>query len=213
MNLTSHLLGLALMGAEWVLWLLVGLSIISLAVIVERIIFYYRHQDDLEALTDEVRRLVASGKPDEARVRLATHRHPAAVVVSAGLKEIARGPEAVAEAMHSAKARARLVMERNLAILGTLGSNAPFIGLFGTVIGIIKAFHDLATSSAKGPAVVMGSLSEALVATAVGLLVAIPAVLAYNYFQRQVRSFMLGTDGMAHSLLVELHATRPAGVQ
>jgi len=205
MNLTTHLLGLALVGAEWVLWLLVALSIISVTIIVERMLFYRTQSGDLDSLGEEVRNLVASGKPDEARVILAGHRHFAAHVVSAGLKEVGRGPEAVSEAMLSAKARCRRALEANLAVLGTLGSNAPFIGLFGTVIGIIKAFHDLATTTGRGPAVVMGSLSEALVATAVGLLVAIPAVLSYNYFQRKVRGLLLASDEMAHLVMAQVH--------
>lgn len=205
MNLTEQLLGMALMGAEWVLWLLLGLSVVSFAIIVERLLYFYTQSADLESLGDEVRKLCAAGHPEEARVRLAADKHVAAGVVSSGLREWSRGPDAVSEAMQSAKARSRLLLERNLAVLGTLGSNAPFIGLFGTVIGIIKAFHDLAGAQSKGPAVVMGSLSEALVATAVGLMVAIPAVLFYNYFQRRVRAFLLGTDSMAHLVLAELH--------
>jgi biopolymer transport protein ExbB len=211
MNLTGHLLGMALIGAEWVLWLLVSLSIVSVAIIVERLLFYRAQSGDLDSLGDEVRELVASGKPDEARVLLASQRHLAALVVSTGLREVNRGPAAVAEAMLSAKAKARIMLERNLAVLGTLGANAPFIGLFGTVIGIIKAFHDLATAKGGGPAVVMGSLSEALVATAVGLLVAIPAVLSYNYFQRRVRGLLLATDQMAHHVMAQLHAEIPRG--
>jgi biopolymer transport protein ExbB/TolQ len=210
MNLTSQMLGMALMGAEWVLWLLVGLSVVSFAIIVERAIFFYSQRGDLENLGDEIRDLVAAGQPDEARVRLAKHRHLAAHIISAGLKEFSHGPAAVSEAMLGAKARARMALEKNLAVLGTLGSNAPFIGLFGTVIGIIKAFHDLSTAAAKGPTVVMGSLSEALVATAVGLMVAIPAVLFFNYFQRRVRGLMLATDGVVHSIMAELHQERPA---
>ena len=205
MNLTEQLLGMALMGAEWVLWLLLALSVVSFAIIVERMLYFHSQGADLESLGEEVRKLCAAGHPEEARVRLAADKHVAAAVVSSGLRDWMRGPEAVAESMSAAKARARLALERNLAVLGTLGSNAPFIGLFGTVIGIIKAFHDLANAQAKGPAVVMGSLSEALVATAVGLMVAIPAVLFYNYFQRRVRAFMLGTDSMAHLVLAELH--------
>lgn len=207
MSLTEQLLGMALMGAEWVLWLLICLSVISFAIIVERFIFFFSQGADLDALGEEVRKMCAIGHPEEARVRLASQKHLAANVVSAGLREWNRGPEAVREAMQSEKARVRLKLERNLAVLGTLGSNSPFIGLFGTVIGIIKAFHDLASAQAKGPAVVMGSLSEALVATAVGLMVAIPAVLFYNYFQRRVRAHLLGTDAMAHLVLAELHGT------
>jgi biopolymer transport protein ExbB len=108
--------------------------------------------------------------------------------------------------MAGAKARERHRLERNLAFLGTLGSNAPFIGLFGTVIGIIKAFHDLAKNQAGGVTVVMAGISEALVATAVGLLVAIPAVVAFNYFNRRVRTKMTEVDWMAHLALAELEA-------
>ena len=84
----------------------------------------------------------------------------------------------------------RQKLDQGLVVLGTLGNNAPFIGLFGTVIGIIKAFHDLASAPQGGPSVVMSGISEALVATAVGLMVAIPAVIAYNTFQRIVKSHM-----------------------
>lgn len=211
MNLTEQLLGMALMGAEWVLWLLLALSVVSFAIIVERMLYYQSQSADLDTLGDEVRKLCAAGHPEEARVRLAADKHVAASVVSSGLREWSRGPEAVSEAMSAAKAKSRLLLERNLAILGTLGSNSPFIGLFGTVIGIIKAFHDLAGAQNKGPAVVMGSLSEALVATAVGLMVAIPAVLFYNYFQRRVRAFLLGTDAMSHLVLAELHGSLSVG--
>ena len=96
--------------------------------------------------------------------------------------------------MASAKSRERLALEKRLGILGTLGNNAPFIGLFGTVLGIIKAFADLAQN--QGPAGRRWScagISEALVATAVGLLVAIPAVIAYNIFQGRVRRTMSGS--------------------
>jgi biopolymer transport protein ExbB len=112
--------------------------------------------------------------------------------------------DALAGAMQGAKAREKLRLERNLAFLGTLGANAPFIGLFGTVLGIIKAFHDLAGSQSGGPAIVMAGISEALVATAVGLLVAIPAVVAFNYFNRRVRAKMSEVDWIAQLALIEL---------
>jgi biopolymer transport protein ExbB/TolQ len=110
----------------------------------------------------------------------------------------------VSEAMAGAKTRGRLVLRRNLSFLGTLGSNAPFIGLFGTVLGVIKAFHDLAAKKGQGPEAVMGSLSEALIATAVGLLVAIPAVVAFNYFQGRVRTRVAQAEALAHDLLSDL---------
>src|SRR5262249_34272273 len=109
-------------------------------------------------------------------------------------------------AMEGAKARERLRFERHLAYLATLGSNAPFIGLFGTVLGIIKAFHDLAGNQAGGPSAVMSGVSEALVATAIGLMVAIPAVVAFNYFNRRVRNKMTDVDWAAEVALARLRA-------
>ena len=103
--------------------------------------------------------------------------------------------------MAGAKARLRIDLERNLGILGTLGNNAPFIGLFGTVLGIIKAFADLSRNQAGGAGAVMSGISEALVATAVGLMVAIPAVMAFNFFQARVRKSMARVDAMAHLVL------------
>lgn len=85
-------------------------------------------------------------------------------------------------------------LERSLGFLATVGSNAPYIGLFGTVLGIMKSFHDLAQSSGAGQTSVMSGISAALIATAAGLMVAIPCVLAFNYFQKQVKSIMSGID-------------------
>src|SRR5213075_466177 len=101
-----------------------------------------------------------------------------AAVVREAIDSVAKGPDAVEEIIAAAVAREKPQYERFLSFLGTLGANAPFIGLFGTVLGIIKAFHDLGQTGAKGSAIqqtVMAGISEALVATAVGLAVAIPA--------------------------------------
>ncbi len=96
----------------------------------------------------------------------------------------------------------KLDLEKNLSFLGTVGSNAPFIGLFGTVLGIIKAFHDLGGKmESAGAQTISSGISEALVATAVGLLVAIPAVVFYNYFQRKIKTIMGRADSLSTFLL------------
>ena len=95
------------------------------------------------------------------------------------------------------KSRERLTLERNLGVLGTLGNNAPFIGLFGTVLGIIRAFADLAKNQTGGAGPVMTGISEALVATAVGLMAAIPALMAYNFFQGQLKQWQTELDDFA----------------
>src|SRR5208283_4247536 len=117
------------------------------------------------------------------------------------------------KAIGGALALERTRMERGLAFLGTLGNNAPFVGLLGTVIGIIEAFEVLgrtegagATGGALAPQAIMGSISEALVATAVGLAVAIPAVAAFNYFQRRIQSTLANTEALSKVLLAHLNA-------
>jgi len=185
MDLSARFLSLALGGAGWVLWLLIALSVISLAIALERLWYFRTHRVQKATLLADMQALL--------RERASIDRE--------GLAP----PRAdIAAAAEGAKAREKLRLERNLAFLATLGSNAPFVGLFGTVLGIIKAFHDLAGSQAGGPSVVMAGISEALVATAVGLMVAIPAVAAFNYFNRRVRAFMCKVDWAAHLAIAEL---------
>ena len=95
-------------------------------------------------------------------------------------------------------------MDRGLAVLATVGSNAPFVGLFGTVLGIIQSFHDLAVNTAEASEAVMGGISEALVATAVGLMVAIPAVVLYNTFLRWTRARVARVESLASIVLSRL---------
>ena len=111
-------------------------------------------------------------------------------------------PEILNEAAQDAVIRAKIEWERSLPILATIGSNTPFLGLFGTVLGIIKAFHDLSKQAATGASsMVMAGVSEALVATAVGILVALPAVVAFNLFQRRVRSAVAEAEALKSYLV------------
>jgi biopolymer transport protein ExbB len=201
MRLTERILGFTLLGSEWVLWLLVVLSVLSVAVMVERGFYLSSRKLDFDALARELGQFLREADLGGARRALAGVRGPEARVAASGLEQFGRGSEAIAEAMASTKSRVRLDMERNLGVLGTLGNNAPFIGLFGTVLGIIRAFADLSRSQAGGAGVVMAGISEALVATAVGLMVAIPAVVAFNYFQGKVRRALGRVDAMAHLIL------------
>ena len=207
MNITTKFLSFTLLGAEWVLWLLIALSCVSLAIMIERAWFFFTHNFDAGTMGEQLKKLLRAGKISDARALVKGSTAIQALVVDAGLAEVERGPDAVGEAMLSAKARERLRLERNLAVLGTLGNNTPFIGLFGTVLGIIKASHDLTATQGGGGAAataVMSGVFEALVATAVGLMVAIPAVIGFNYFQRRVRATISGVDSLAHLVLSEL---------
>jgi biopolymer transport protein ExbB len=202
MHLTDRVLSFTLLGSEWVLWLLIGLSVLSVAVMVERAFFLSASgRFDFEAVGKDLLRFLRDGNVAGARRALANARGPESQVAVAGLEQVGRGSDAVSEAMASTKSRVRLDLERNLGVLGTLGNNAPFIGLFGTVLGIIKAFADLSRSQAGGAATVMSGISAALVATAVGLMVAIPAVIAFNFFQTKVRRTLGRVDAVAHLIL------------
>jgi biopolymer transport protein ExbB len=191
MDVSARFLTFALHGAGWVLWLLVALSVASVAIMLERFWYFRNHRLETSTLVSDMRALLQQG------------------AVRPGAPS---GTDEVAAALEGAKARERLRLERNLTFLATLGSNAPFIGLFGTVLGIIKAFHDLARNQAGGPSVVMAGISEALVATAVGLMVAIPAVVAFNYFSRRVKVNMSQVDWVAQLAINEVTATADAGV-
>jgi biopolymer transport protein ExbB len=212
-------------GAGWVLWLMLILSVVSLAIMLERAWLYWSIRDDITTLMRELGKLLRANDLAGARARLEKSPSAEAAVVVAGLVEADQGPDAAEEAMAGASALQRTKLEKRLAYLGTLGNNAPFIGLLGTVIGIVGAFeelgkpHPVAAAAAAGaaqtaavanqvaPQAVMTNIAEALVATAVGLLVAIPAVAAFNMFQRVVKTTLANTDALMHVLLAHLRAT------
>ncbi len=202
-------------GAEWVMWLMLGLSVISVAIMLERAWFYWSLRDDVAVLATELRALLRKNDLEGAKKRMERSPSAEAAVVVAGLEEADRGARAADEAMRGAAALQRLKLERRLAFLGTLGNNAPFIGLFGTVIGVVMAFEALgdekvvqgaaeAAANLGAPQQVMAAIAEALVATAVGLAVAIPAVAMYNVFQRQARAILANTEALSRVLLAHL---------
>lgn len=211
MRITERILAVTLVGSDWVLWLLLLLSVLSVTIMVERAIVISGRSPRLQDLGDRLLKLLAAGDVKGARELLGPPRSPEVRVALVGLGELPQGRVAAAEAMASARSHERLAMEKHLGILGTLGNNCPFIGLFGTVLGIIKAFADLARNQGGGAAVVMAGISEALVATAVGLMVAIPAVVAYNVFQGRVRRTLGRVDAMAHLILARSEDSSAAG--
>jgi len=196
-------------GAAWVLWLLFGLSFVSIAIVLERILVFRTKGTDLKALADKLDAHLGTGDLEAARGALRNDSSLCARVAEAGLKLAQRGPATAEKGMQSAMAVERSLLEARLAYLGTLGNNAPFIGLFGTVIGVILAFNELGQAQAgnggqMASQAVMGSISEALVATAVGIAVALPAVAAYNYFQRWMSTLMADAEALSNLVLAYL---------
>jgi biopolymer transport protein ExbB len=199
-------------GASPILYLMVALSVISVAIMLERSLFYFRVRENLQQLAAELAQLLGRGDVDAARALVTASKSPEAAIVAAGLSRLAHGPAAVEEAMAGASAVQRMRLERRLGFLGTLGSNAPFVGLLGTVIGIVQAFEQLQVAgvgNGSGGAMsgVMGAIAEALVATAIGLIVAIPAVAAFNAFQRRIKSILGNAEALRHIVLSHVKAT------
>lgn len=209
-DIGSHLLDLMLRaGSSWILYLLLGLSLAAVTIMLDRIWFYLQERPPKERLAAAVAELGKNG-PAAALAKLTGARSMEATVARACLSHAADGVGAVEERKAGAIEQERARYERRLAFLGTLGNNAPFIGLFGTVLGIIRSFHDLAGNSLQGTQAVMSGIAEALVATGVGLLVALPAVAAYNIFTRQVERAASASEVIAHEILALLKAV-PAG--
>ena len=204
-NIVEKLLGITLLGTEWILWLLIILSVVSVAIMIERALFFLKIRVDFQEFSNELTKALLRNDVDGTRRLCERSQSLESQVVLRGLEYQDRGPKAMRESMEGFLIGERQVLDRGMVVLGTLGNNAPFIGLFGTVIGIIMAFKSLSLNTAGGPAVVMAGISEALVATAVGLMVAIPAVIAFNAFNRIIKRHYANAEAVM-KLLLSHHA-------
>ena len=210
-------------GAQAVLWLLIGLSILSVAMIVERAWAFFKRRGDVDKLRSSLVEALRSGGFARAHAAMLGSRHPAAIVAARGLS-LARGAslpssKAAEEAMNAEIIAQKGLLESGLGLLATLGSNAPFVGLFGTVVGIVGAFDALGhgataglggAAAAQGSLQVMGAIGEALVATAVGIGVAIPAVASFNFFSRASKKILSGAEILQKEILAYLESREPS---
>lgn len=202
--LTNFLLEFTRIGAEWVLWLLVILSFVCVYIILERIVFLRKRDIDMQRLRVELNRALDEGDYEKAASLFEGSDALESRVVLFGLSHHERGPDGVEDLMAGALATEKVRYEKGLSFLGTIGANAPFIGLFGTVIGIVNAFDNLAEGSEEAARLVMAAIAEALVATGVGILVAIPAVMAYNFFKNRVKVRASQCELLGRSLISHL---------
>ncbi|MBI4386757.1 MAG: MotA/TolQ/ExbB proton channel family protein [Elusimicrobia bacterium] len=190
-----------------ILGILVGCSLLCVAMIIERWLYFRKVDVNPEAILLKIRHALTAGKTDEALSILGDpDGSPILLLIHSGIKNSQLPREQVTELMRACQMRQRAAMEKNLGVLGTLGNTAPFIGLLGTVLGIIQAFRDLATPQAQaaGASVVAVGIAEALVATAAGLVVAIPAVVFYNYFLKRVKHMLTEMEVVVTEMAVLL---------
>jgi biopolymer transport protein ExbB/TolQ len=209
-GLTDYFLDFARLGADWVMLLLIVLSILSVGVMIDRFLWFRGRDTDTDKFARELR---GAFERDELDRLIGKYKDSTVVPVRValrGVEERDRGAQAATEAMQAERVRWRRAGDQNLIVLGTLGNNVPFVGLFGTVLGVIKAFDKLTGHSADAEQLVVTELAKALTATAVGLIVAIPAVVAFNYFSRRLRVILAGADECAHGVLGAIYARAAA---
>lgn len=176
-------------------------SLLSLVFILERGLYYLLNLGNTEKFLRDLKPLIGKKDLPGALAYCSRHRGPMARIVHATIENHKESLESLTNLLSSLIKKEEVQLERYLGILGTLGNTAPFIGLLGTVIGIIKAFQSLSASGSGGPNVVAAGIAEALVATAAGLLVAIPAVIFYNYYVSRVRQTITDVEAAVEQVL------------
>ena len=184
------------------MYILLFCSFLSVTILVERIIYYRKRSRTkrLEFMT-RIKKALKSGNIKMAMEICKITYAPFSNVIYSGLELHDHHGKEVSNVMEREIAIETTKLERFTGIVGTIGNTAVYIGLFGTVLGIIRAFHDIAAAGAGGMSIVIGGVAEALVCTAMGLLVAVPAVIAFNYFTKRVGHFINDMELCASELI------------
>jgi biopolymer transport protein ExbB/TolQ len=209
-EIVQRLLDSRLLHTDWVLYFLLGIFVLGAIVVAWKIVYFIVNAVRSRALRVKVGELVRGGSLDSFVDDVKDLPGIEAGVLRQAMAFSANGPDVVEQQMDVELANSKQRMELGLTFLGTVGANAPFVGLYGTVGGIVKAFRDLSAETEAGLSSVIAGIAEALVATAVGLIVAIPAVVAYNYLQKQVKKTMISSQGVNKQVLFRLRAAEEA---
>jgi len=195
--LTDKIFAVAHVLDQAILYILIALSVLSVGLILERFFYLNRIFSDSSRMRLRLRAALQMNNLDEVELIAREVNTLEGRAVACGMRhQKEHGTKGLEEIFNSFSLSERPDLEKSLNVLATIGSNAPYIGLFGTVLGIMKAFQDLALSSDAGQQTVMAGISQALVATAAGLFVAIPATMAYNYFQKRVRGVLTNLEAV-----------------
>lgn len=214
MNIVDALLNIALVGSAWVLYLLLFLSVMSFGVMFERAWFFYKNsRGGGESLRAGLLAAIRGNDAEQAERVLRGSKTIEGEIVATALVFREGGASAFKDALDAEIVNARPRLEAGMNFLGTVGNNAPFIGLFGTVIGVIVAFHELGKAGAQagGMGNVMSGIAEALVATGVGIFVALPGVVAYNMSQKRIGEIEGTANSLGHLVAAWLETRHQGG--
>jgi biopolymer transport protein ExbB len=184
-------------GGSPIFLVLIGCSVVALAVAIERAWYYWKRAGDPDKTMKDTVASIRAGKIDEAIWTCESSAHPMGKVAASVFRVGRRKGESYEEKMQVALSQEKLLLERNLSMLGTLAAIAPLIGLLGTVWGIMRAFHDMAATGSAAPTVVAAGVAEALITTAAGLVVAVPALVLYNHFSNRLNVMLTVAENNA----------------
>ena len=189
----------------WDMWLLLLLSVVGLAVVIERLVFFASQHGDTKGLLRAIGQKIAGDDIDGAIKICRGQRGMLPRILEFGLLRGEKNRADITDALSIALMEHLNALERNLGIIGTIAVIAPFVGLFGTVLGIIRAFDDIALKGNSTPAVVAAGVSEALVTTATGLIIAVIAVVFFNYFKTRIKAYNQEMIVAANQMAEMLH--------
>jgi len=185
-------------------------SVLTFGFAIERTIYFWRRRGRPDETAKAALEKVRLGQVQEAAWAVGATQHPMGPVASEVIRNAHLPADQVEEKLQIALSEQRLLFERNLGLIGTMGNTAPLIGLLGTVWGIMRAFHDMASTGSAGPSVVAAGIAEALFTTAAGLLVAVPAVMLYNHFVRKISVMLTVSENHARTIRIAMDEARVA---
>ncbi|MBN1163653.1 MAG: MotA/TolQ/ExbB proton channel family protein [Candidatus Krumholzibacteriota bacterium] len=186
---------------------LVACSVVTLGVVMERAIYYHKRRGAFDRILDFSLKKIRSGQPQEALSACENAAHPMGIVSLQVLEGEQPDSEPVEERLQISLSEQKMLLERNLGVLGTMAAIAPLIGLLGTIWGIMRAFQDMAQTGSAAPSVVAAGVAEALLTTAAGIVIAVPAILFYNHFTRKMNNMLTVAENCARSLRAALIET------
>jgi biopolymer transport protein ExbB/TolQ len=209
----DRLIEITAVGPEWVLWLLLVLSLFSVGTIIERAVFFRRRRLRMVPFSRDLEDTLRTEDLDAVRTLLKNTHGFESVALLRTLEWFDDGAEAMSEVLEAAIREQRLELDPGLAFLGTVGNNAPFVGLLGTVLGVVNAFQELGNTSGAAIGSVMSGIAQALIATALGIAVALPAVVAYNLFTKRTNDIEDNARALMSLVLAYSKSIRPSSAK
>ncbi len=194
-----------------ILMVLAFCSVITFGIALERLYYFHKRAGDADLVLMEALDHLRKGQVGDALAVCRRTAHPVGFVAAETMECQLSRPADTEETMQVALSQQKMLLERNIGMLGTMAAVAPLIGLLGTVWGIMRAFNDMALTGSAAPSVVAAGVAEALVTTAGGLVIAVPAVLLFNHLNRRLNVMLTTSENHSRSLRISLTETVETG--